>query len=132
MSNFIVQKFYPAINSAALAKPFYDLNPPLFHDYVREIEQTWNGYQGKQLTGLHTDKAWGKPTLALTFGKLSRDEFAYLVSLKGPCTVFCRNEDINAFGNYNAILRTITAVTFSKSGNMYESVTATFLDLTAL
>lgn len=127
-----VQMFYPAINSAASLKAFYQLNPPLFRDYTREIKQVWRGYVGKAKNGNLLDKTWGKPLVTLTFGKVSRAEFAYFVTLKGVCTLRCRNEDTNAFHNYNAKLGQVTAGELTKSGDMYESLTAEFIELTQL
>lgn len=132
MVEFVVQKFFPAANSAALAKPFFALNPPLFQDYQREIRQVWKGYVGKQLDGARLDKTWGKPSVSLMFGRLSRDEFAYLKTLAGVCTIYCRNEDTNLFSSFSAKLGLVTAADFNKEGNAYVGVVATFIDLVEL
>lgn len=127
-----VQQFAPGANNAAALVPFFMLNPPLFKDYTREIKQRWQGYAGKAANGNLLSKTWGAPQVTLTFGRLTRAEFAYLVTLIGECTVYCRNEDTNTFRNYNAKLQQVTAGDFNKSANAYDSVTAEFVELIAL
>lgn len=132
MTLFNIQLFHPAANSAALVKPFYTLNPPLFQDYTREIRQVWKGYIGKAKNGARFDETWGKPSVTLIIGKVTRAELAYAVTLQGACTIYCRNEDTNTFHFYSAKLDRVTAGSFEKSGDMYNSLTLDFIDLIQL
>lgn len=124
-----LQQFASGYNNAALIKPFNLLSPPLFADRPRALAQRWRGYAGVAASGLLTDKTWGKPSVSLNFGRISRAEFVYLKGLVGLCTLRCLNEDTNTGQNHNAILRQITAGDFDKQRDMYENVVATFVHL---
>ena len=126
------QKFAPSHNNAANAKAFKELSPPLFADYERAIAQRWNGYAGKQLTGRRLDRTYGKPSVAITFGRLSRAEFAYLQTLVGYVTVYVLNEDANIWQYFNGVVRQFTAADFSKQGDAYVTVVLNIIDLEPL
>jgi hypothetical protein len=123
------QKFAPSHNNAANAKAFKELSPPLFADYERALPQQWRDYDGVRLTGRRLDRPWGKPSLSLTFGRLTRAELAYLKTLVGYATIYCLNESLNTWLTYNATLRQLDASDFEKRGNAYIGVRLEFIDL---
>lgn len=129
-------------NNAAGLKALYELSPPLFADYYiipGSVFTEWFGAEAYERAGDRTLRKIGRPYVIWTLpASITRDEYDLLRStfcsthLTGEVTIRTLNKDLNAWGNYNALMQMPQNDSRKWEDNEWLDVKLFFYDLVAL